>query len=85
MNIRELADQAGLKTYDTALPMQWYDDVHAKIGLWPQHYGVVWCYDGPTTWGEPYPLTERAKIVLTAYARVTGANYRYLNVETKEL
>ena len=70
IDINALAKEAGLKTYDTALPLQWYEDVHEKTGFWPQHYGFVWCYDGPSVWGRPYPLTEAANILLAFYTKV---------------
>lgn len=66
-DVRELAEAAGLKTYDTALPLQWYDDVYKKTGFWPQNYGFVWCYDAPSVWGKPYPLTNAARILLKFY------------------
>lgn len=66
-DIRKLAEEAGLHTYDTALPLQWYEDVHTRTGFWPQSYGFVWCYDKPKVWGEPYPLTDAAKILLAFY------------------
>ncbi len=69
-DVRALAEKAGLKVYDTALPLQWYEDVHEKTGYWPQNYGFVWSYDKPAVWGEPYPLTEAAEILLSFYNRV---------------
>lgn len=70
-NLRELAEAAGLKVYDTALPQHWVDNVyeHTKTimgtskGIYP--YGFVWAYDKSEIFGEPYPLTEGAKV----YAR----------------
>jgi hypothetical protein len=76
-NIRDLAEKANLKTYDTALPMDWYDDVYARTGFWPQSYGFVWCYDNPTVWGEPYPLTDAANILLKWYGSLVHTTFRY--------
>lgn len=70
INTRELAEAAGLKAFDTALPMGWYDDVYARTGYWPQSYGFVWSYDAPTVWGAPYPLTDAARILLKFYNRM---------------
>ena len=67
IDVQELAERAGLKTYDTALPLDWYEDVHAKTGYWPQHFGFVWCYDSPKVWGVPYPLTQQAQVLLDYY------------------
>jgi hypothetical protein len=64
----ELADKAkevlGLKTYDTALPIHWCDDVKALTGTWPS--GFVWGY-GEGVWGSPVPLTTAAVKLLTQY------------------
>lgn len=76
-DIRELADKAGLKVYDTALPYHWYDDVHKLTGFWPQEYGFVWCYDTATTWGEAYPLTDAAKILLAFYNKTHKMVWTY--------
>lgn len=72
-DIRKLAEDAGLKyqEYDTALPLDWYEDVHEKTGFWPQSYGFVWSYGEGKTWGVPYPLTEAAKILLQFYEKMT--------------
>lgn len=82
-NTRELADAASLKSYDTALPLDWYDDVYTKTGFWPQSYGFVWCYDQPSIWGEPYPLTYAAKILLRWYGTIVNVTYKYANVDIK--
>jgi hypothetical protein len=70
IDVRALAEAAGLKSYDTALPLSWYVDVHKKTGYWPQNYGVVWCYDTPSVWGVPYPLTEMARVIVEFYNAV---------------
>jgi hypothetical protein len=71
--IRELAEIAQTKgelakTFDYALPQQWVDMVHERLGVWPQVYGFVWEYPekGPgRTWGRAAPLTGEAKVILT--------------------
>ncbi len=72
MNIRELAEAKGIKVYDTALPLAWYEDVHNVTGYWPQYYGFVWGYDEPKIWGEPIPLTDAAEILLAFYNKMKG-------------
>jgi hypothetical protein len=67
IDVDELAKEAGLKVYDTALPNDWVDDVHRDTGFWPQRYGFVWCYDNARIGGLPYPLTDAAKILLAFY------------------
>lgn len=74
-NVNELAKKAGLHTFDSALPLGWYEDVHKKTGFWPQSYGFVWCYDRPSVWGEPYPLTDAAKILLSFYDYLCGKEH----------
>lgn len=76
IHVDELAKRAGLKTYDLALPLQWYEDVHDTTGFWPQRYGFVWCYDSPTVWGAPYPLTESAEILLAFYNQMLDSMER---------
>ncbi len=63
----KLAEKAGLKVFDTALPLAWYEDVHRKTGFWPQVLGFVWCYDVATVYGAPYALTEAAEVLLQYY------------------
>jgi hypothetical protein len=70
MNTRQVADQMGIKAFDTALPMEWYDDVFAKTGCWPQAYGFVWSYQRVKIWGEPIPLTREAAELLARYEAV---------------
>lgn len=64
-NMHDIAEAAGLKTYDTALPQKWVDDVREKTGTYP--FGFVWSYDKATIWGEPYPLTRKARELLAVY------------------
>lgn len=70
INVRDLAEEAGLKIFDTALPLDWYNDVHDKTGLWPQSLGFVWCYDGATSWGYAVPLTSEAVDCLYSYHKM---------------
>ena len=68
-NTRDHAIKIGLadSTFDTALPMDWYDDVHRLTGVWPQSLGFVWSYEVARINGEPVPLTVAAYIVLGWY------------------
>lgn len=84
-NIRELAEALGLKVFDTALPQDWVDRVYehtAQImgttkGIWP--HGFVWSYDNSPMFGEPYPVTEGAKM----YARFLLINPRDGSLDAK--
>jgi hypothetical protein len=67
LNTREAGEAAGLHSFDTALPLPWYEDVFAKTGLWPQQLGFVWSYDHARIWGEPIPLTIEAIECLRSY------------------
>lgn len=64
---RGQAETMGLKVFDTALPLGWYEDVHKETGKWPQELGFVWCYDDARVWGKPVPLTVEAEELLTSY------------------
>lgn len=70
----EAAQLLGLKTYDTAIPQTWIDEVLVKIRKKHQDEpeylpddlyhiilgGVVWCYDGGSVFGYPVILTDKA-------------------------
>ena len=64
---RGQAEALGLVTFDTALPMHWYEDVFRVTGEWVQNFGVVWCYDKATIWGAPVPLTREAADIIARY------------------
>lgn len=63
-DLNALAKEEGLVTFDPALPQDWVNEVYAKTGYEPQFFGFVWCYDKAKVWGEPYPLTKAAEILL---------------------
>lgn len=67
INTRSAGGSLGLVSFDTALPMQWYEEVHAKTGFWPQMLGFVWCYDVNRIFGEPVPVTYTALVLLRWY------------------
>lgn len=64
-SMSDLAEMAGLRVYDTALPQSFVDhvwEITEKLtgkGIFP--FGFVWGYDSSPIWGEPIPLTEEAK------------------------
>lgn len=65
----DLAKQAGLRTYDLALPQPWLDVVSKILG--GDSYGIilsgtVWCYDN-SIFGFPVSLTKESKELLTTY------------------
>ena len=68
-NTREYAAMLGLdsNSFDTALPMDWYDDVQRLTGVWPQYHGFVWSYEVARISGEPVPVTLSAYLVLGWY------------------
>lgn len=76
-SVRKIATAKGIKVYDTALPMDWYEDVHKRLGVWPQSYGFVWCYDSATISGDPFPLTDEANLILWMDGHLRGYNYRH--------
>ena len=72
MDTRSIAGRLGLVSFDTALPLQWYEAVHEAIGFWPQMLGFVWCYDVQRIGGEPVPCTYAALIALRFYQAVSA-------------
>jgi hypothetical protein len=79
----EAAKLLGLKTYDTALPQPWLDDIVAAVKPKEKSsvdfYSLVlssfvWCYDD-SLMGLPYPLTVRAFGWLKAYDDLVGTHY----------
>lgn len=67
----------GLKVYDTALPQSWLDatvknlneDYHKVLS------SFVWCYDGGSFCGYPYPLTVEAYGYLKALDQHLGNSF----------
>ena len=64
--VGERAKELGLKSYDTALPQEWVDDVYRETGVYPAGM-FVWCYDDARVWGAPVPLTEESVELLARY------------------
>lgn len=74
---REAAEVLGIQTYDTALPQPWLDKVAGNLNsLAVNENGklydillssLVWCYDGGSFTGYPYPLTLKAWAFLKAH------------------
>lgn len=62
-------ERDGLGTFDSALPIDWCDDVKAKTGVWP--HGFVWSYPDKSIWGEPFALTAEARDLLAKYKEAT--------------
>lgn len=56
-------ESIGLKTYDWALPIQFYEPLFRRAGV-NLSGEVVWCYDG-STFGYPVPLSRRAAWALS--------------------
>jgi len=81
------AKKLGLKTYDTALPQPWLDDVvntlftpgSPTMENYPTRTrlydavlsGTVWSYDG-NLFGRPYALTEEALNLINAFNEIKG-------------
>jgi len=73
----ELKDKGAFISYDTALPINWVDDVMEKTGQYP--YGIVWLYDdkgllGPKCgiFGRPYPVSMSGYWILKIYQMKGG-------------
>ena len=73
MTVGEAAQALGLRTYDTALPQDWVDDVKRVTGTYPAGM-FVWCYDHARSFGEPFPLTPLAVHILITYTANKGIN-----------
>jgi hypothetical protein len=66
MTVREMAEILGLKTWDGALPQDWFDSFLRVTGVSP--FGqFVWCYDFARSYGEPIALTAEAQHLLARY------------------
>jgi hypothetical protein len=64
-NMRLMGEKAGLTVFDTALPLNWTDDVQETTGRFP--YGFVWNYSTGSVFGMPFPLTRDAFAHLQEY------------------
>jgi hypothetical protein len=72
LTVQKAVELLELKTYDTALPQTWLDDLLLKMSLSPRGRtgqlpdgwrdiilsGLVWCYDG-SLFGHPVALTKK--------------------------
>lgn len=73
MDKRKLAEQLGLKVFDTALPQPWVDAAVNRI-TYPREKanevygdlvsGLVWCYDFGSIGGFPVAVSPRAANLL---------------------
>jgi hypothetical protein len=79
-SVYEMAKHAWLEqpgwTWDSALPLDWVNDVHARCdGLWAPDLDIVWAY-GPKDsgfWdGGPFALTREGAILLRWYEQARG-------------
>ena len=64
--------------YDYALPQQWVEDCKMLFplvdsDLWVSSF--VWSYDINRLFGSPYPLTKKAKKLLSQYDEKKGTHY----------
>ncbi len=69
--VRQRADELGLKTYDTAIPQDWFDVAIKVSGLNPQGH-VVWSYDRLHIWGGPEALTIEGEAIVGLMDSETG-------------
>ncbi len=66
-DINELAKEAGLASYDTAIPLDWVNHARkiAPNSATPLAFaGIVWCYDKARVFGEPIGLTTAGRQLL---------------------
>ena len=66
------------KTFDTALPQQWLDDI-AEVTYGDTYHlclsHFVWLYDDCTL-GRPFPLDDLGRKLLNEYNRKKGTYYK---------
>lgn len=62
----EAAEKLGLRSYDFALPQEWWDAFYRKTGQSPSGL-FVWCYDKLTVFGGPVALTLEARNLAIAH------------------
>ena len=72
MSGQELAEGLGLKTFDFALPLEWFQQACDLAGKNVSGH-VVWCYDAidgnRCTYGYPVALTELGRATLGMLAQ----------------
>lgn len=74
VRIKDICEELGLETYDSALPQDWCDDVKRRTGKYPAGH-MVFCYD-KMRFGEPIPITREGKAILEIYNHLTTEEVR---------
>ena len=72
MQLTEAAEALGLKSYDTALPLEWFNQACTICKMYDPNVDnvpgpLVWCYDGHI-FGYPVGLTHHGRYVVGAMA-----------------
>lgn len=60
---------AQLKTFDYALPQEWFDNALRVTGINPAGH-IVWCYDDAKMFGAPMPIDEIGDTILADFSNV---------------
>ena len=63
--LQAYVDAGRLGTFDWAIPHDWCVQVKDVVGVWPTEF--VWSYPAKAIYGEPFPYTRAARMVLEAY------------------
>lgn len=72
--MNERTRRAKPKTFDTALPQDWFDRFQQLMKEPPRD--VVWSYDPPTTlFGLAYPLTDEAETKVLEFEKRGGTRW----------
>lgn len=65
---KELAEAKGLRSWDYAIPQEWFDAFLARTGVNP--FGrIVWCYDGAGVFGKAVALDDEMDVLLQEFQR----------------
>lgn len=65
-SIRELAEEAGIETFDTALPVNFLHGIMDRFDYNPGGH-IVWAYERPhNIFGKPVGLTDKGKETVAA-------------------
>jgi hypothetical protein len=73
-SISELAAEAGVETFDTALPVRFLYGIMDRFGYNPSGH-IVWAYDRPDNiFGKPVGLTTEGKATVASVERL-GATF----------
>lgn len=65
-DVEDAAERLGIRSFDTALPQGWVDEVRRRTGF-SMPGSAVWSYDNPGAFGKPAMLTLQAEEALSAY------------------